>query len=184
MTDQPEMKILAMIDARNGYDGLIAALRARIVELDTCINSVDDVAMLPDGYTAKLLAKIPVFTIGRVSFGPLLEALGLKLLVVEDWNPRVDKLEKRTTRRQRIDAAYQSAHRSKAGINRAKWTKLLLTSTSQTRSRIARSGALATNKKRKKKADHAAYMREWRARKRRRGLRDQFMDAAARAKSR
>lgn len=158
-------RIIATIDARNGYDGLIAAFRARIVELGTCINSVDDVAMLPDGYTAKLLSKVPMKTIGRVSLGPLLQALGLKFLVVEDLSPHMGKLEPRTSQRQRIDAAYQGAHRSKAGLNRAKWRKLMITSTSQVRSRIAKLGGLECARKRRKRSAHAAYMRRWRERR-------------------
>lgn len=182
MTDEP--RILATIDAWNGYDGLIAMFRARIVELGTCINSVDEVAMLPDGYTAKLLAKVPIKTIGRTSLDALLQTLGLKFLVVEDLNPRMEKLEKRRTQRQRIDETYQNTHRSKSGLNRLKWAKLLLMSTSQERSRIAKSGGDMSAKNRRKRADHAAYMREWRKRKRRRALRDTFMEAAQAPKRR
>src|SRR5258705_428025 len=44
----------------------------------------DDVAGLPLRYTMKLLAPVPVKGIGRTSLGPLLGALGLKLVVAVD----------------------------------------------------------------------------------------------------
>jgi hypothetical protein len=66
------------------YGELIAALRARVVELGSAGETIDDVAGLPLRYTMKLLAPIPVKALGRTSMGPLLGALGLKLVVVED----------------------------------------------------------------------------------------------------
>jgi hypothetical protein len=74
-------------------DELHAALRARALALrlvfdGRCRNgkgkSLDAVAGLPDGYAGKLLAPVPVKHVGRTSLGPLLAALGCKLLLVED----------------------------------------------------------------------------------------------------
>jgi hypothetical protein len=39
---------------------------------------------LPDGYASKLLSPIPYRTVGLLSLGPLLGALGLKLAVLPD----------------------------------------------------------------------------------------------------
>src|SRR5262245_29579627 len=66
------------------YAQLVQALRARIDELGVAGETIDDVAGLPTRYTTKLLAPIPIKSLGRVSLGPLLGALGLKLIVAED----------------------------------------------------------------------------------------------------
>jgi hypothetical protein len=66
------------------YDELIEAIRNRILELNTTGESVDYVAGLPLRYSAKLLAAKRMRTIGSKSFAPLLGALGLALIVVED----------------------------------------------------------------------------------------------------
>src|ERR1700704_3558888 len=69
----------------HSYAELIAALRARVVELGTTGETVDEVSGLPARYTAKLLAlPVPVKALGPVSLAPLLGALGLKLIVAED----------------------------------------------------------------------------------------------------
>jgi hypothetical protein len=78
-----------MTDARiiaecRDYAQLIAALRSWIGELGTAGETVDDVAGLPLRYTMKLLAPVPVKGLGRTSLGPLLGALGLKLIVAVD----------------------------------------------------------------------------------------------------
>jgi hypothetical protein len=45
---------------------------------------VDEVAGLPQRYTAKLLAPKGLKSLGRISMGPILGALGLKLAVLPD----------------------------------------------------------------------------------------------------
>jgi hypothetical protein len=64
------------------YDGLLAALRQRAIELNTPLESIDEVAGLPTRYTTKLLGGMR--GLGRVSLGPLLGALALKLAVMPD----------------------------------------------------------------------------------------------------
>jgi hypothetical protein len=66
------------------YAQLIRAIRSWIAELGTAGETIDDVAGLPLRYTMKLLAPVPVKGIGRTSLGPLLGALGLKLVVAVD----------------------------------------------------------------------------------------------------
>src|SRR5215469_15439449 len=66
------------------YDTLIAALRARADELNVARLVIDETAGLQSGYTGKLLGAAQIKTIGRISMGPLLGALGLALVVVED----------------------------------------------------------------------------------------------------
>jgi hypothetical protein len=77
MSDQP----LAVV---YDYGQLLDALRARVAELSTPMEVVDDVAGLPQRYTSKLLAPCPVKGIGAISMGPLLGALGLRLIVEID----------------------------------------------------------------------------------------------------
>jgi hypothetical protein len=64
------------------YESLITALRARASELNTPLQSIDDLAGLPDSYVAKILTGHK--NIGRISFGPLLGAMALKLFLVPD----------------------------------------------------------------------------------------------------
>jgi hypothetical protein len=66
------------------YDELIEAIRNRVLELNTTGESVDYVAGLPLRYCAKLLAPNRMRTLGSKSLEPLLGALGLALIVVED----------------------------------------------------------------------------------------------------
>jgi hypothetical protein len=66
------------------YDELIEAIRNRILDLNTTGESVDYVAGLPLRYCAKLLAPQRIRTIGSKSLAPLLGALGLALVVIED----------------------------------------------------------------------------------------------------
>jgi hypothetical protein len=66
------------------YRGLVTALRRRIVELGTGMESVDAVAGLPARYTSKLLSRNNKTSLGQTSMGPILGALGLKLAVLPD----------------------------------------------------------------------------------------------------
>lgn len=70
--------------AVSDYDGLLSALRARVVELNITHANLDDVSGIQSGYASKLLANPPIKTLGLMSLGSVLGALGLKLLVVED----------------------------------------------------------------------------------------------------
>jgi hypothetical protein len=67
------------------YRDLVVALRHRIVELNISLESVDAVAGLPARYSSKVLSMgkgRPA--LGRISLGPILGALGLKLAVLPD----------------------------------------------------------------------------------------------------
>jgi hypothetical protein len=75
---------LAPLAIVSDYLGLVIALRRRIVGLGTGMESVDEVAGLPNGYTSKLLSRNNKTSLGRVSMGPILGALGLKLAVLPD----------------------------------------------------------------------------------------------------
>lgn len=80
------------------YDELMAALRARSDEIEMSRDGLDVIAGLPRGYVSKLLAPVPLKGIGRTSLGPLLQSLGLALIVVEDLSTFA-KIEARLQRR-------------------------------------------------------------------------------------
>jgi hypothetical protein len=85
LTSVTEPCILAEV---RDYAGLVRAIRAWIAELNVAGETVDAVAGLPLRYTMKLLGprllKGTGCSLGRTSLGPLLGALGLKLVVAVD----------------------------------------------------------------------------------------------------
>jgi hypothetical protein len=66
--------------------------------LDVSNLVLDDVTGLPSGYSGKLLSRRFRRTLGRVSLGVLLQALGVKLVVVED-PAALDRVRDRLTQR-------------------------------------------------------------------------------------
>jgi hypothetical protein len=66
------------------YESLITALRHRLAELDGTFESLDDLCGLCRGHTQSLLGATPRKFLGSMSFGVVLQALGLKLQLVED----------------------------------------------------------------------------------------------------
>ncbi len=77
-------RVIGTVCSRDGYAGFMDVLRRRGVELNTTYEGIDDLAGLPLRYTSRLFAPVPLRSIGPQSFGPLLGALGLKLVIVED----------------------------------------------------------------------------------------------------
>jgi hypothetical protein len=72
-------------------DSLHAAMRQRAIDLQLVLSattrgkrSIDDLAGLPAGYTSKTLAPKPIKRLDRISLGPTMAVLGVKLLLVED----------------------------------------------------------------------------------------------------
>lgn len=86
-----KMRHLAEI---RSYGELLAALRARADELGVTRMGLDDVTGLQNGYAAKLLAPVPIKSLGKFSMGPMLSAMGVMLIMVED----VDTLARITKR--------------------------------------------------------------------------------------
>jgi hypothetical protein len=76
-------RVLAQV---TDYAGLVGALRARCAELNLTFDVLDEIAGLADRYSSKLLTPAikPSRTLGKMSLGAVLGALGLKLIVVED----------------------------------------------------------------------------------------------------
>jgi hypothetical protein len=78
------------------YDELVRGLRARIAELNVRCEDIDDAAGLPSRYCAKLVAPIPVRSVGRTSLSLLLRVLGLKLVLAVDGEvPRLIREQRR-----------------------------------------------------------------------------------------
>ena len=75
------MNVLAEIKT---YKHLVDALRRRSAALGMSREALDAAAPLQPGYAGKLLAPIPVRALGHLTLGPVLMALGVKILLVED----------------------------------------------------------------------------------------------------
>jgi hypothetical protein len=70
--------------AVSSYDHLIAALRDRQTALGLSDGSLHDLALLQGGYIRPSKRQKSGRTLGRMSFGCVLGALGLKIVLVED----------------------------------------------------------------------------------------------------
>jgi hypothetical protein len=68
----------------NDYDGLIEICRQRAEELAISREGIDDLSGLADGLAGKILGKRQRKNIGPTSLGPMLQVLGLRLLIIED----------------------------------------------------------------------------------------------------
>lgn len=66
------------------YADLVDTLRARADELGATRLQIDDAAGLHEGYASKLLTKTTIRALGRVSLGPMLQALGIALVAIDD----------------------------------------------------------------------------------------------------
>lgn len=66
------------------YDTLIEALRRRKAMLGMTHAALDDLTGLQSGYVGKLLGPAGIKTLGPMSFDVILEALAVKLVLVED----------------------------------------------------------------------------------------------------
>jgi hypothetical protein len=75
------MRQLALI---RDYDALHRALKNRIAEFGTTMETIDGVAGFPARYTSKLLAPSKMKILGLISLGPILGAAGCCLILVED----------------------------------------------------------------------------------------------------
>jgi len=81
MPDDMDGRILATV---TDYAGMLAALRDRADELRLSREAIDQVAGLPSGYSGKILGIGQVRRLNLISLGPVLGALGVKLVMVVD----------------------------------------------------------------------------------------------------
>lgn len=66
------------------YDSLVEMLRQRADSLGISRSTIDRLAKYPDGYAGKLLSPEKLRGLGKQSFGPMLDALCIKLVPVRD----------------------------------------------------------------------------------------------------
>jgi hypothetical protein len=79
-----KVKALLPIAIVRDYGDLHRLLRARSRELGITRERTDERIGLTAGHSAKLLARVPRKRLGPLTFGPVLAAFGVALLVVED----------------------------------------------------------------------------------------------------
>jgi hypothetical protein len=79
VTDPPRI-----IASFNDYASMISGIRERVNELQVPLELLDDISGLPTRYVSKLLGPAQVRRFSMQSLAPLLGALGLKCLFVED----------------------------------------------------------------------------------------------------
>jgi hypothetical protein len=77
-------RILGSIDARNGYDGLIVALRARVAEIGLNSRMIDELSGLTPGYTGKLLGAAQIGQFGVTALLAVMATLGSRFDVAID----------------------------------------------------------------------------------------------------
>jgi hypothetical protein len=148
-TSHPDLPALGVI---TDYASLHEALRRRADQLRLSRTTLDSLTGLADGHSSKLLALSHPKILGEKSFGVMLEALGLRLVVEED--PQA--LAKYAARCEpRAEHQVRNGHRShKARIRRKAWlwnterarraaTARMAALTPRQRRRLARRAALA-----------------------------------------
>jgi len=138
-----------VIGIARDYAELAAAIRQRCNDLNVGYETLDYVAGLPLRYCAKLFSPLPVKHIGATSLGPLLGALGLKL-VVEIDQEQFERVKNRLTPRKSSRATRQT-HRGHPNaraplVGNTEWAKIMnarrtVLLTPKTRSRLARRAA-------------------------------------------
>ena len=89
MAEDDERRVIADVTS---YEQMLAALRARVNELQLNGERFDEFAGLPRGYLSKLIGARPIRRLGMTSFAPVLAGLGLRLLVIED-NAATERLK-------------------------------------------------------------------------------------------
>lgn len=104
-------RIIATIDARTGYDGLIVAVRARVAETGLNSRMIDELSGLTAGYTGKLLGAAQIEQFGLTGLLAIAATLGLAFDVKIDpeqealmrphWEPG-EHMQRRALRKARL----------------------------------------------------------------------------------
>jgi hypothetical protein len=107
-------RILAVVDAKNGYDGLQVALRDRVAALGLNSRTVDELSAITPGYAGKLLGPSQVEQFGVRTLLAITATLALRLEVTIDpeqealmkphWEPG-QQLQRRIGRRAPLGTA-------------------------------------------------------------------------------
>jgi hypothetical protein len=97
------------------YAELVDALRDRANEMQISRCDIDEISGLASGYAGKLLSASPAKIFGPISMGPMLEVLGLRVVLVEDTGLTKATESRRTPvdrSNQRFGNKCNSKHRS------------------------------------------------------------------------
>ncbi len=100
------------------YRSLIDAFRRRKDELSIPHLSLDKIAGLPSGYSGKLFGRANVRALGPISFGLILNALGLRMILELDERASAKYADKATKSKIRIAHAVRTALIGKETIDR------------------------------------------------------------------
>ncbi|SRR5258705_8602336 len=101
----PSTAVARMIGS---YDDLISAFRERVDGLNISRRELDDLAGLALGHSGKLLGHKQVKRFGSVTLGPMLGAIGCKLVLIEDPD-QTAKIRKRAKQRDSRQVRYKQA---------------------------------------------------------------------------
>jgi hypothetical protein len=66
------------------YDSLIEVCRQRAQELEISRSGIDDLSGCANGFAGKVLGHRQAKKMGKLTLGPMLQVLGLRLMVIED----------------------------------------------------------------------------------------------------
>lgn len=132
----------------HSYDQVIDAFRARAAELLVSCETMEMGSGLPKGYPAKLLAKPAIKGLGRVSLGPMLWVLGLKIIVAEDPVAYANFTAHLDRKKQQFASTGMRQRQRRANTGNSQWGKTInawrtLKLTRRERSRSARIAANA-----------------------------------------
>jgi len=139
------------------YETMIELVRYRLEELNTTHESVDDVSGLHGGYTSKLVAPTPIKSMGKTSMGPMLQTLGLALIVVRDdaqFARIKDRLARRERPRQQANASsvrptWLFTRKKSREMGKKRWSML----SPDQRKKLARKMGKASGRARRRKAN-------------------------------
>jgi hypothetical protein len=98
MTTADAMLSFRLLAIVRSYGDLHSACRGRADALAVTFEQLDAICGLPDRYVGKLLGPGQVRRFGPISLGPLLSALGMFLIAVEDPYA-LEKYQARRSRR-------------------------------------------------------------------------------------
>jgi hypothetical protein len=93
----------------NDYPALQRVLRQRAEDLKISRETLDALAGISEGHSAKMLTDPPRKNMGILTFGLLLRALGLQLVVIED-DEQMRKLASRIVRRDESQVRHRKQH--------------------------------------------------------------------------
>lgn len=153
-----EPRIIAEVRSQDGWEGMLNALRLAFDQMGASYRTVNDLAGFTDGHAEKLLAPLPIKNMGPATFGPLLGALGAKIIVVVDESASAYVRGHHRYQARRRDAPSRfTSKKVRKSWERKRKAKLL--PSERARAIRAISTLKSTPAERKRRARHAATIR-------------------------